>query len=63
MCNNDKYGIMYIFWVSIIQDHYGTAHHSYIFRVFYNSIPKITNILTIKPIISIYVDNEKYLTL
>ena len=30
--------IMQIFWVTIIQNLYSTAHHSYVFRVIYNSI-------------------------
>ena len=53
MCNNDKYSIVYIFWVSIIQNHFNTAHHSYMFKAVYNSIRKITNISIIKPIIFI----------
>ena len=37
--SNDKYSIMYIFWVSIIQNHYNTANHNCMFRIIYNSIP------------------------
>ena len=60
MCNNDKYSIVYIFWVSIIQNHFNTAHQSYMFKAIYNSIPKITNTSIIKPIIFIYI-LKKYL--
>ena len=52
MYKNDKYSIMHFFWVSIIQNHFNNES-SYMFRVIYDSIPKITNFSIIKPIIFI----------
>ena len=50
---------MHIFWVCIIQNHYNTApHHTYMFRVIYNRIPKITNRYLNNKTNYLYLDNE-----
>ena len=47
--------VLHIFYYSKIAN---TGRHSYMFSVVYKRIQKITNILIVKPIILILVDNE-----